>query len=381
MIRTLSILNVCLLSCLGGLLSLDLVLEARREAGRVADSAFHLLAEPEALALADVQRVELTLPGAAAKHTYLRQGDGWHLPQFRDGFALTQELEGFLKSLLESRGTIVGRTPADAAHFGIVPGRTVEAEMYDGAGKLRLHALCGDVAPGQRSGECFVTAEGRDPILHLGSNPRSYMTWTPATRTPPLADRRVIPLALGRGLPSKVTFGGPQPPAVRELIRRDIPKERLMAMGPDRGPRFEWFGTTPEGEKRINDNVCFAFTSFLSSLEFDDLLGQRTGNEPGLAQPALTVTLEYEEGKKDTLTLGSRAADGSHLLHHSATNQVFLIAAARAAQMQPDQKAILELPPPREPPPPGAAVPGLPEGIQLPPQLQPPVTPGAEGQR
>jgi hypothetical protein len=240
---------------------------------------------------------------------------------------------------------VVGRVPADSAHFGIGPGST-EAELFDASGELRLHALCGRVAPGQRSSECFATATSRDTILHLRANPRSYIQWSPESGLPPLLDTRVIPLALGRGLPAKVSFGGAEAPAVREMVRREIPMERRVRMGPY-GPTFEWFGTTAEGETRINDQVSFAYLGSLAELVFDELLGPRTDSEPAREKPSLTIAIEYDDTQTDTLSLGPQAdGSGLYFLHHSTTNHLFLVSPEKASGLVPDAKALLDVPPP-----------------------------------
>jgi hypothetical protein len=370
--RALLVLNGILVVSLGVLWVLDASLEARREGQRAADSAFHALSEPDPVKVADVTRIALTLPGAGTSSgtewMYVRRGDGWHLPQHRDGFGIGQEIEGFLKALLESRGTVVGRVPADLEHFGISAGRTVEAKLYDSTDELLLHALCGSVAPGQRSTESFLTATGRDTILEMRSNPHSYIQWDRQGGLPPLLDTRVIPLALGRGLPSKISFSGEGAPAVREMLRRDIPMERRLAARFDRGPNFEWFGTTAGGETRINDDVSSGYVSFLSSLVFDELLGPRTrsGLNLSLEKPSLAITIEYDGGPTDTLRGWQEAGGARYHLHHSATDQVFVISEEKAKKLVPDAKALLELPAPRSAS--QDAAPGLP----LPPGLPQP---------
>ncbi|MBI4603017.1 MAG: hypothetical protein HY721_13750 [Planctomycetes bacterium] len=345
--RVLSGMNLFLLVCLAVLWRLDVSLEERREGRRRADSTFHSLADEATPAAAAVERIELKLPGSDATWVYLKRADGWHLPDHRDAFATGQEIDGLLKALLESRGTVVGRRPQDAAHFGFVPGRTVEASLQDGSGRLLVKALAGMVAPGQRSGECFLAAEGREPILHANANPRPYVAWTPGSRSPPLLDPKVIPSALSRGLAAKVVFGGEAAPAIRELIRREIPLEQRRALG-DRGPRFEWFGTAADGEKRLNDNVAFGYLHGLTRLTFEEILGALQGSEALFAQPSLTITLEQDGGAKDTLTLGASDASGRRHILNSATGQVFTITEENARGLTPDVKALLELPPPRE---------------------------------
>jgi hypothetical protein len=307
-----------------------------------------------------VARVDLTLPGSGTKWTYVRREESWHLPRYHDGFGIGQELEGLLKAFLDGHGTVVGRMPGDAEHFGIVSGRTLEADLYDAGSKLLLHAIAGSVAPGQRSGECFAAAEGIDRILHMDSNPWPYVQRTPDDRFPPLLDTKVIPVALRRGLPAKLVFGGENPPAIREIIRRETPKDQRAAFGPDRGPRYEWYGTVAGGtvagaEQRLNDNAAFGYAGYLSSLVFDDLLGPKAGREALFERPTLTVTIEYDGNVKDTLILGVAGRGGMLHLLHSTTGQVFLVSPEKAKGLTPDVKALLE--PPRQPPPqqPGAA--------------------------
>ncbi len=347
--RALLALNLVLLACLGVLWALDASLEARRKAARSADSAFHSLADAGTPAVASVARVDLTLPGSGTKWMYVRREESWRLPQYRDGFGMGQEIEGLLKAFLEGHGTVVGRMTSGAEHFGIVRGRTLEADLYDAGSTLILHALAGSVAPGQRSGECFAAAEGIDRVLHMDSNPWPYVQWTAESRFPPLLDTKVTPVALRRGLPAKLIFGGESPPAIREVIRREVPKEQRMALGPDRGPRYEWYGTAAGGEQRLNDNAAFGYAGYLSSLAFDELLGLKTGREALFERPPLTVTIEYDGNVKDTLILGAAGQGGSFHLLHSTTGQVFLVSPEKAKGLTPDVRALLE--PPRQPPP------------------------------
>jgi hypothetical protein len=368
--RVLFFTNLALAIVLVVLWRVEVALESGREAVRRADSAFHALAGPGGPEAKDIGRIDFTLPGAETRWGYARRPEGWRIPQYREAFATGSAIDGILRAFLESRGTAIGRMPADAEHFGIVPGKTFAVDFQDAAGKSLLRAVAGSVAPGQRSGECFATAGENGAILHLNANPWPYAgEWTPRDRFPPLTDRRVTAQALGRGLPAKVTFAGEEPPAVRELIRREIPLEQRLPMG-DRGPRFEWFGTTAEGEKRLNDEAAFAYVHAVTSLEYEDLLGPRAPHEAVFARPANAIVLEYDGGTKDTLTLGTPAANGLHHLHNSAADQVFLIAAAGAAALTPDVAALLQPPRPRPAPPPGQGLPQVP-GVPQPPGVPP----------
>jgi hypothetical protein len=298
------------------------------------------------VALAAVESFELKLTGSRQGWRYVRRAEGWRIPQYRDAFALGQEIDGLLRSFLEGQGTIVGHLPPDGAHFGLVAGRSLEVSFFSKGDRLLLRAHAGRIAPGQRASECFAVADGSDAVLHLDSNPWMFLKHKSGSRFPPLIDAHVIPIALGRGLPAKIAFGGESPSAVSELIRKEVPIERHTPL--DRGPRFEWYGATAEGEERLNDEVAFGYASFLSGLAYEELLGPPDGKEAALAPPSLTVTLEYDGGAKDILTLGVPTEKGLRYLLHGTTRQLVLISAENAAKLVPDVKALLEAQPPKE---------------------------------
>ena len=341
--RLLFRMNFALTVALGALLGLDWTLESRREAQRLFDSAFHAIHDAATPPVASVTRLELLLPGSAKRWTLEKRPEGWRLPDYREAFALGQEVDGLLKALLESRGTIVGNFSGDAAHFGFVPGRILEAWLYGASSSLLLKGMAGSVAPGQRSGECFLAAEGFDRILLSNANPWPHVQWDATSHFPPLTDLKVMPSALRRGYASRVVFGGEAAPQVRDLIRREVPTDRLNPLA-DRGPRFEWFGTFVEGEKRINDNVASGYLGAVTGLLFDDLLGDFKGREALFAKPVLTITLENDGGSKDTLTIGTRDPNGFNYLLNGSSGQVFLISTSRLSSLTPDVRALLELP-------------------------------------
>src|SRR5262245_36474716 len=128
--RALLALNLILLACLSVFWGLDASLEARRAARRRADSAFHALSGEGDMALAAVESFELKLTGSRQGWRYVRRAEGWRIPQYRDAFALGQEIDGFLRSFLDGQGTVVGHLPAEGAHFGLVPGRSLEVSFF-----------------------------------------------------------------------------------------------------------------------------------------------------------------------------------------------------------------------------------------------------------
>ena len=363
--RPLLVLNAVLALAFAALWSADRFLERAAATKRWQASVLRGLGDA-ALALEQVARVELSIRGGEEAWTYERRPEGWRIPRYRDAFALSQNLEGILKVFIDGRGTRVGHFPEGAAHFGLTPEDTLRVDLHDGRGRRLLGAVAGIVAPGQRSTECFATADGDAAILQLHANPWPYFDWTPASTFPPLTDRRVIPLALGRSSIARVQIRGTGA-GVHTLIRKEIPLER-RPMGPDRGPRFEWFGTLADepDERRVNDSAAFAYIAAASGLEFDELLGDRTRHEAAFARPVLTLTFHYDGDARDDLVLGTPASAGRRHLLNASTGQVFAISAERAQSLTPDTTALLRPnPPPLRTSPQTPAIPGL-----TPPELR-----------
>ena len=80
----------------------------------------------------------------------------------------------------------------------------------------------------------------------------------------------------------------------------------------------------------------------LATLAFDEILGPRKGRDDAFTQPSLAITIEYDGGASDTLTLGTRDAKGRVHVSNSSLGQVFLISPAKAAALVPDLKTLLE---------------------------------------
>lgn len=347
--RALVAMNLVLGLTLAGLWWLDASLEGQFEEERQSVSKFLPLGEPSGKTVADVRRLELTLPGSATTWLYAREKDGWRLPEFRDAFALGRELEAVLQAVLESRGTIVGRVPGNASHFGLDAVKTLRAHLLDGAGTSILRAQVGRIAPGARGGESFMTATGSDVILHMNANPWPSVQWTPGGRLPPLLDTRVTPLAIGRGSVATIRLGGPDSGALKELERREIPQDPQF--GRQQGPLYEWYGKLANGtERRLNDQAAFTYSRSLGALAFDDFVGTRARQAAEFKQPSLIVTLIYDGDAGDTLTLGGRTSEGFYHLHQSTTNQAFLISTTKAKALRPNLQALFE-PAPRPPTP------------------------------
>jgi hypothetical protein len=340
MSRSLLILDLVLLLAAGALWWMDQAWKSRQDEARVAESAFRAIGGDATPSVASIARIDLTLPGSDTHWVAERRKDGWRLPTYRNAFAMPDAIEGLLKALLESRGTAVGHRSTEAERFGLTPKNTLEARLYNAPGALVLHVIAGDVAPGQRQDECFAAAVGDDTVLQMYANPWAMAKLDPASRFPPFTDTRVIPAALGRSVPAKISFSGSAAPAMT-IVRRNLPMEELMR-NQGKGPQFQWIGMMPDGEKRLNDAAAGAYLTGFATLAFDDIAGSMKGRESLFAEPTLAITIEYDGGASDTLTLGTHTPQGRVHLSNSGTNQVYLVSPARAAALAPDLKALLE---------------------------------------
>ncbi len=191
-----------------------------------------------------------------------------------------------------------------------------------------------------------MTVEGRASIYHMNSNAWGPLKWTPESSFPPLLDRRVIPGALERRFVAKITFGGAQAPLLREIVRKDVPLDPKLLMRPNRGPRFEWYGTLESGsKKRLADADTLSYVYSIRNLVFDGLAGNRSSLSREFRDPVLTIILEYDgNDAKDVLELGGRNGQDRYYLSNATIGQVFLISAEKAAALTPDCEALLKEP-------------------------------------
>ena len=117
-------------------------------------------------------------------------------------------------------------------------------------------------------------------------------------------------------------------------------------MRPDRGPRFEWYGTLESGsKKRLADADTLSYVNLLRNLVFDELAENRSSLSRELQDPVLIVNLEYDGDLKDRLELGVEKGQDQYYLSNATTGQVFVISAEKAAALTPDCEALLKEPP------------------------------------
>jgi hypothetical protein len=337
--RSISLLILFLGASLGSLWGLDLYLEKKTRQQRLQDSIFRSLAQGTAISVEQVGRVVLSLPNSDTTWIFRRGDPGWRLPEYHDAFVLGPELDGILKAVLEGRGTIVGRAPEDSPHFGVTSQDVMKLDLFAIGDAPLMNVWVGRIAPGQRARECYMTVEGRASIYHMNSNAWGPLKWTPGSSFPPLLDRRVIPGALGRRFVARITFGGTQAPLLREIVRKDLP----MDLRPDRGPRYEWYGTLENGSKKLLANSdTLNYVNSILNLDFDELAESRSSFAREFRDPALTVSLKYDGDATDLLELGVKKGQDRYHLSNATTGQVFFLSAKKVATLIPDGEALLK---------------------------------------
>jgi len=345
--RSISLLILFLAVSLASLWGLDLYLANMDRQQRLHDSTFRPLALGTKISPEQVGRIVLSLRDSDKTWTFRRGEPGWRLPEYHDAFALGPELDGILKAVVEGRGTIVGRSPEDERHFGVTSQNTMKLGLFDRGDAPLMRVWIGLIAPGQHARECYMTVEGRASIYHMNSNAWGPLKWTPESSFPPLLDRRVIPGALQRRFVARIAFGGTRAPLLREIVRKDLPMDPFVR--PDRGPRFEWYGTLENGnKKRLADADTLSYVNLIRNLVFDELAGNRSSLSRELEDPVLTVNLEYDGDLKDMLELGVRKGPDQYYMSNATTGQVFIISAEKAAALTPDCEALLKEPATRQ---------------------------------
>jgi hypothetical protein len=205
-------------------------------------------------------------------------------------------------------------------------------------GELQLRVQAGRVPPGQHRRECYLVAAGSRRVLHLHSNPWSFLPAVRDSRFPPLLDTRVVPLALQRQPISRIVWNGPLPESPSEMVRRDITDPEYIAE--HRRPGIEWYLKTEDSDPvRLNDAAAFEYVTFAGDIRFDELIGDRQGRDDLFHSPALTVTFHYNDEAHDTLVVSTAGKNGHRFLLNETTSQVFLVPSSTAERLVPDMPA------------------------------------------
>ncbi len=349
------VVDALLAALLVALWRIDAAEERGRADARAHDSAFHHLGEPATVSAGDVLRFELHLPEGSrvasfqsvSTWTYVRGGDGWRMPQYHDGLAVAQKVDGLLAAWLESRGTQVGSLPDDGAHFELVPGKTLDVDFFATAGteKPLLHVSTGGIAPGQRAGECFMAAANGPAILQMNANPWERLDLPSASTFPPLLDTHVLAGAQAGQPPEEIRFEGEWAP-FRAMVRRKASDEERRPGPGGPGGRFDWFAESGDGETRIESEAAMRYIARIHTLEIDELIDPAGVGAEETAAPVLTLTIASGSAGVRTVVVSPPDAQGRHTVTDGGSHQTSLVSEAKARELVP---ADLTQPPSRPP--------------------------------
>ena len=238
---------------IAGLVWLDRGFESRREDARVAASAFHAIADAATPEVASIRRIELKLPGSDTAWVAERKKGGWRLPTYRGVYALPEAVDGLPE--------VAARGARDRRRKPRPRCRAVRTRARPDPRRAPLRRDGLPRAPVARGRRRSRPARGRVLRGRRGRGPRAPARHEPVGDGAP---RSVEPVPSVHGHARDP--GRARPPDARDdlvlgargagnrpLVRRDTPMEEMQrTMG--KGPRYQWFATTPEGERRLNDD-------------------------------------------------------------------------------------------------------------------------------
>jgi len=318
-----------LLAILGILALAEVRIRESQEARRFRAGALRPLAR------ISVEQVKAFQVGHASQvWTYVRRDGIWRFPAYFDAFAQAARVDHVLGSLLQSYCTVVSTQPGDLVHFGLTPEQRLRVILMDGTGAPLLAAWVGRGGPGPGAEEAYVQLAGADTIYHLHANPR--LAWP----TRPMLDPHVLPQALTRNPIVQITYERDAAYLLRALRRVETaPGFPSLPGMPPQGPTYEWLGDFAGEEKTCVSASAFAYLGFLSRLRYEALHDPRD-YVPGDGRQALY--LEDEQGRADTLEVGSRDAAGNVFLRNRTTGQVLTIASEKASLLFPTSQALLD---------------------------------------
>ena len=311
----------------------------RREAARRLGSTLRPLVHPALQVVPERERrLHVLAAGGAHQWTYERRGRAWRYPARFDAYASGDRLEFLLTSLLRSSGTVVSTDPDALARFGLGGQQVVRVILEDDIGVPLLQVDVGRPAPGPRGGEVYVRLAAQDTILHLHANPRQALTGG----LPPMLDPRVIPRGLERRALVRVDFETDDPSGLRSLRR--VEAEPVAETGRPRspaglGPTYEWVATYGSRRDTCVNASAYAYLSFLSDLQYRDLVDP-AGSGYDLGSGG-RLTLVDEDGAVDILEVGAGRQDEVYL-HLPSTGLVYTIDADRVRLLMPARQLLLE---------------------------------------
>lgn len=313
---------------------------ARR--ARVDTSTFVPLVSGPQVEVGDIAQLQVEIPKNGIRWTYERRDGAWRMPDLLGAFALNDEVESVVRTVINSRMRPVGDLEGSRERFGLSQQSIVTLSLARAVGERVLRVNIGALAPGALKDEVYVVRDGDDTAYLLNSNPISFLM---GAKPPPLLDRHVLPRALPHGIPLRISYGGSRATELQELKIKALPQDsqmldpRFEKTPEQKKPTHEFMGKTPQGETRAFDgNVGMRYVNTLLNLEFDKIVGSIAPSQlsdPRFNNPLFELTMHYEDGKETTLVVTDTLIEGKYPILNKATGQVFIIAPEKLDQLSP----------------------------------------------
>jgi hypothetical protein len=351
--RGLLFANVVLAGYVILLLLVEGVVDRARAAARRYDSTLVAAAGEEGPAPEAVARVEIHMPGIDEPWTCVRTDGAWRLPRRRGAYARGRQVDNLLKALLDGRGTRVGRLPRDGARYGFAVERVIRVCLEARAEGAPLEMVLAGTAPGTPPAECYLAVAGRDEVIRLHANPRAALE-AARSEPVPLADRRVVPAALGHGGAQRIVLAGRAARGLTALVRHEAASPRGAPGGAPmpgfpgmttlrgRGPEIEWRATLGGRERKLDAKAAGAYVNRLVTLEWEELLESLTPEEAAARAEGAMLRFELHgaEDAVDVLALPG-GEDRRGVLINVTTGQVFRLASKTARLLLPNVEGLL----------------------------------------
>lgn len=264
--------------------------------------------------------------------------DTWHYPAYENAYVLGDQIKRFIEGVTQSYGTVIATNRQYQTQYGLGTPNMLTVTLTDSTNATRTIQI-GRSLP-EATTEAFMAVAENDTVFQMNADPRPILSYLRDPNRAPLVDHKIIPSALSRRSIIKISFKNPTYP-IRVLDRIEI-KDKAENARPQDGPTYEWHGQFNTGNRKVNINTVYAYTSYLSRLKFTDIHpAQSSTYRFGTHFIALTD----ESGISDTLDVGNTTPNGTYVRLRT-TGQVFTLSTSKTELFFPPVALFDALPDP-----------------------------------
>ncbi len=314
-----------------------------------------------------IQGLDLVQPDGSTVR-YQRDPRGWKVPRAHGAYALSDRVEGMLGSILGSVALSVHAPASPDALFGL-PTTDPVLRLVDGNEQVLLELEAGRRLPGWpgRHGS-FARISGSSTIHHLSGVPISFLG-APGEAPHPMLDTRVLPAAVRPGGQlNRIRFEPEGSHGFSAIGRQPAPRRaNPFARGAEE-PRYLYTATTPDGDITLDERAAGAYFALLAGLSFVEVLDPASVPPTARSRAARRVVMEFdtEGGSAASVWIEVRDDGRASLVACSATEQLTRVAAADLGRLYPEVEGLRAAEGSGAHP---GTPPGLPSGMNLPPDV------------